>query len=481
LHFSRNSASSRCAAVLIHLHPILAIWWHPWGHYFSRGKIGGIVALTDAACRKAKPGEKDYKLGDSGGLYLYVTTKGAKSWRMKYRFGARPDGKPGKAEKRITFGLYPEVSLIEARDMRDAARKILRADKDPAVEMAKDKAAAHAPAGISFKPYAETWIDEQAGRWSKVHRTKSKRALERDVYPSFGDLPLAAIDGPMILATLRKVEKRGAIDTAKRIRQHISGIFAKAVSESLVPVDPAASLGKALLPLPTKKKQPARTEITKARAVLLAVEDPESTAGALVKLASRLLALTGVRPGIVRGAPWEEFEGIDWETDEDAPAALWRIPAERMKLALENKEEQAFDHHVPMPRQAVEVLRAVRRLTGRIAFLFPNARSIYRPMSENALSYAYARCGFSGRHVPHGWRASFSTIMNEWAAEHGREGDRAVIDGMLAHVPKGVSSAENAYNRAKHMKRRRELAQIWANMLCEGLLPADDLLLAHED
>ncbi len=430
------------------------------------------MPLTDAACRKAKAAEKDYKLGDSGGLYLFVTAKGAKSWRMKYRFGGK--------EKRLSFGLYPEVSLLEARDRRDAARRMLRDFKDPGVELAAMKAAAHSPGGPTFKPYAEQWVEEQAGRWSKVHRTKSHRALERDVYPALGDMPLTAITGPMILKLLRKVEERGAIDTAKRIRQHVSGIFAKAVSEGLVPVDPAASLGKALLPLPTTKKQPARTDVVKARAVLAAVEEPRSSAGPLVKLASRLLALTAVRPGIVRGALWEEFGGIDWEADDDAPEALWRIPAERMKLALENKDEQAFDHYVPLPRQAVDVVRTVHRLTGRVAFPFPNGRSNYRPMSENALSYAYGRAGHSGRHVPHGWRASFSTIMNEWAAEHGREGDRAVIDGMLAHLPKGISAAEMAYNRAKHIKRRRELATIWADMLTEGLAPAADLLIEHE-
>lgn len=431
------------------------------------------MPLTDAACRKAKPGEKDYKLSDAGGLYLFVTTKGARSWRFKYRFGDK--------ERRLTFGLYPEVSLVDARDKRDTARRLLRDHKDPGVELAKEKAIAQAPTGITFKPYAEAWVKEQEGRWSKVHRRKSGDALARDIYPDIGDLPLAAISGPMILKALRKVEDRGAIDTAKRIRQHVSSIFAKAVSEELIPVDPAASLGKALLPLPTKRKQPARTDIAKARAVLAAVEDPKATAGPLVKLASRLLALTGVRPGIVRGAVWDEFEGINWEADSDAPTALWRIPAERMKLALENKEEQAFDHYVPLPRQAVDVARAVRRLTGRIAYLFPNGRSIARPMSENALSYAYGRAGLSGRHVPHGWRASFSTIMNEWAAEHGREGDRAVIDGMLAHLPKGISAAEMAYNRALHMKRRRELAAIWADMLTEGLAPAMDLLVEHED
>jgi integrase len=429
------------------------------------------VALTDVACRKAKAAEKDYKLADSGGLYLFVTKTGARSWRMKYRFAGK--------ERRLTFGLYPEVGLAEARDRRDEARKLLRANIDPAVDQKKRRFSAEASAAHTFEKVARGWLETQAARWSPIHRKKSARAFERDVFPDLGGLPIAEVDGPMILTMLRKIEKRGAIDTAKRIRQHVSGIFAAAISENLVATDPSASLGKALKPLPKKGKQPARTDLPRARQVLIDVEG--STAQPLTKLASRLLAITAVRPGIVRAAVWSEFEGIDWDKpDEAAAAALWRIPADRMKLDLEQKDEEAFDHLVPLPAQAVAVVHAVRRLSGRIPFLFPNGHSTARPMSENALSYAYNRAGHYGRHVPHGWRASFSTIMNEWIANHGRDTDRAVIDGMLAHKPKGVSGSEMAYNRALHMTRRRELATIWADMLCEGLVPADALLVAHD-
>lgn len=213
----------------------------------------------------------------------------------------------------------------------------------------------------------------------------------------------------------------------------------------------------------------------KARQLLKDVE--ASSAGPGTKLASRLLALTAARPGIVRAARWAEFEGIDWaDPDAPAPGALWRIPADRMKLELDRKGEEAFEHVIPLPPQAVEVLRANRRLTSRIALLFPSVRSTIQPMSENTIGYMYNRIGYQGRHVPHGWRAAFSTIMNERAREHGTGDDRAVIDLMLAHVPQGLSGSEAAYNRASHMARRREIAQEWADLITDGLVPAADLV-----
>jgi integrase len=430
------------------------------------------MALTDAAARKAKPGETDYKLADGGGLYLYVTRNGAKSWRMKYRFAGK--------EKRLTFGLYPEVSLVEARDRRDAARRLLRDHIDPALERMKLRASATASSEMTFEKVARAWHKAQEARWSPVHRWQTLRAFERDVFPYIGALPVRDIDGPMVLTMLRRIEARGAIDTAKRIRQHVSGVFVFGMSEGVAATDPAATVGKALLPIPRKGRQPALTDIAKARKVLVDVE--AATAGPLTKLASRLLALTAVRPGIVRAATWTEFEdleprfGVRAGEPVQINRPLWRIPAARMKLELELKDEEAFDHLVPLSRQAVEVIETVARLTGAIELLFPGVRSNRRPMSLNTLGYAYNRVGYQGRHVPHGWRSTFSTVMNERAAEAGRDSDRAVIDGMLAHKPKGVSGSEMAYNRATHMPRRIELAQEWADLLLEGVGPADALL-----
>lgn len=435
-----------------------------WGH----------SVLTDLQARKAQRREKDYKLGDAGGLYLFVTAKGTKSWRLKYRFAGQ--------EKRLVFGQYPEISLTEARDLRDEARRQVREFRDPAVEKRKRKIACAAAAMETFEKLARAWHALQKSRWAPVHADDVITSLENDVFPYLGKLPIPEIDGPVVLATLRKVEARGSIETARRLRQRISAIFCYAVSEGLATHDPAAGIVKALKPLPKKGRQPALTDLAEVRKVLIAAE--ASGATPVVKLASRLLALTAVRPGVIRGVIWDEFEGIDWERAKLASKAkpLWRIPAARMKLILDRKDEEAFEHLVPLSVQAVEVLRASRRLTGRNRLVFPSQRHAHRPMSENAIGYLYNRVGFHGRHVPHGWRAAFSTIMNEKAEREARvagqkmlsELDAKVIDLMLAHVPK--NKVESAYNRAAFMDRRIELAQEWADMLSEGL-PAPMILL----
>ncbi|MDX3901896.1 MAG: integrase arm-type DNA-binding domain-containing protein [Sphingobium sp.] len=425
------------------------------------------MALTDSQVRKAQPRDKDYKLADSGGLYLFVTKRGFKSWRFKYRFGPK--------EKRLVFGPYPEISLAKAREARDDARRLLREHRDPATEERKKKIAALASAGATFEVVARRWYADQVPRWSKVQTRKVIQAFERDVFPDIGLLPLPDISGPTILHLLRKIEHRGAIDTAKRIRQHISAVFQYGMAEGLAEADPAAGIKKALKPLPPNKRLPAVKSFAEARELLKAMD--ASTSGLLTKCASRLLALTAVRPGVVRAAEWREFEGIDWD-DDGSPVVdpLWRIPPERMKLDMGDKGEESFEHVVPLPRQAVELLRVVRQHTGTYDYLFTSVRSTREPMSENTICYLYARNGYSGRHVPHGWRATFSTVMNERAVEQDREGDRAIIDAMLAHKPKGISASEMAYNRALHWKRRREIANEWADLIMEGLAPAAHLM-----
>ena len=425
------------------------------------------MPLTDAQCRKAQAKDKDYKLGDSLGLYLFVTTKGGKSWRMKYRFADK--------EKRLTFGRYPEVTLAQARDRRDDARRLLRDHRDPVVEEHKRRMAAHAAAGATMEKIGRAWYEAQRPRWSPTYSRKLLQGLERDVFPDLGALPLADIDGPMILRVLRKIEARGSLDSAKRRREHISAIFVYGMSEGIVPTDPAATVGKALRPIVVRGKQPALTDLGELRTLMRCIDD--STAGPATKLASRLLALTAVRPGVLAGAAWSEIEGIDWTVPSaPAPDAIWRIPAERMKLELESKGEAAFAHDVPLPRQAVELLRALHRLTGRIPILFPGQRTTRRPMTTAALETLYKREGYQDRHVPHGWRSAFSTLLNDRPAPPRMEGDRHVVDLMLAHKPKGLSGSEFAYNRSQHSARRRELAVEWADMLCEGLVPANDLV-----
>lgn len=433
------------------------------------------MALTVAEVRNAKPDSRAYKLSDEKGLYLFVTPKGAKSWRLKYRYGGK--------EKVLTFGQFPEVPLAEARDKRDAARLLLRANKDPAVEAERERQAAVAAAGSTFQSAALAWHEDERPRWSVRHAEVVMHRLTRDIFPEIGKLPIADIDGPTILRTLRKIERRGSIETAKRVLGYVSAVFVRAKGEHLVKANPTADLIDALKPTPKGAKQPAITDLAGLLKLQTIVD--LSTSNPTTKLASRLLALTSVRVGVLRTAVWTEFEGIDWSDPcAPAPSALWRISAERMKLALEDKGDEAYDHDVPLTTEAVEVLRTLYRLTGRGRLLFPSNKSARLPMSDGAISTLYKRMAdgrYKGKHVPHGWRSAFSTLMNEWAMEHGREGDRLLIDLMLAHRPKGVSGSEFAYMRAKFAARRRVLAETWAAMISEGLAPIDELLAPTGD
>jgi integrase len=258
------------------------------------------------------------------------------------------------------------------------------------------------------------------------------------------------------------------------VRQRISAVFVHAIAEGAASRDPAGVVTKALKPLPRARKRPALISIASLHDMIRKTEcEPASP---LTKLASRFLALTAQRPGMIRALPWAEFENVGWDDEGEAPEALWRVPASRMKLMLELKNDEGFEHLVPLSREAVAVLRAVYVLTGRGPLVFPSNRNSRVPMSENTLSYFYNRCGYQGRHVPHGWPASFSTIMNEWAERGSTPGDRHVIDLMLAHIPDGVSGSEGAYNRAAYLQRRREIADTWGAMLLGDFPPPAKML-----
>lgn len=354
-------------------------------------------------------------------------------------------------EKLLSFGPYPDVSLADAREARDKARATLRNGRDPGVGKRLRLAAAGGGAG-AFEVIAGAWHARNASRWSQRHAADVLDSLQRDVFPALGTMHVNDITPPMVLAVLHPIEARPAVETARRARQRMSAVFAHAHSIGIGQVDRAAVVKGQLAPL-TKKRQPAITDLDEAREMLRTAET--AVAHPVTKLALRFLALTAVRPGEIRGAAWAEMESLN------STAALWRIPAERMKMSRE--------HLVPLSRQAVAVLDAVRRLTGRGPLVFPNSRRAHRPMSENAIGYLLNRSGYHARHVPHGWRSTFSTVMNE---RH--RTDRAVIDQMLAHLPKDRIGA--AYNRAAHMERRRELAQEWADLLLGGMRQAEELI-----
>lgn len=420
--------------------------------------------LNDTRIRKAAPAEKDYKLADEKGLYLLVRPAGGKLWRLKYRIAGK--------EKLLALGSYPDVSLAAARELRDEARKKIAAGIDPMQEKRRAAQAEKAKVAHTFESVAREWHGLNKDRWVPVHQYDVIHSLERDIFPKLGPRPIADITASDILDVLRKVERRGAIETAKRLRQRISGVFVLAISQHLTKDNPAAMLEHALLPKKKAKKQPAVVDLAELRKLLTVTE--ASGAYPVTLLASRFLALTAQRPGTVRRAEWADMKGIEWDSNEPAPDAIWHIPADQMKLSAERKEEAEFDHIVPLAPKAVEVLRAARVLSGRGALVFPGQRHAHIPLSENGIGFLYNRAGWHRRHVPHGWRAAFSTIMNERAKAAGIADDRAVIDLMLAHTPE--NKVESAYNRAQFMPRRRAIAIEWADLLMDGLPPAADLL-----
>ncbi|MDQ2763181.1 MAG: integrase arm-type DNA-binding domain-containing protein [Pseudomonadota bacterium] len=417
--------------------------------------------LTDVQCKNAAPRDKAYKLADGAGLYLFILPSGTKSWRWKYRV---PKGDKTWTEKRLVFGKYPEMGPKKAREAREAAAKILREGSDPAVSKQQQRAAFQAKAGSSFKVVALDWFESKKPGWSTRYADIILKSLTQDVFPRIGHLPVTEITTPLVLQVLRPIEKRGAVETAHRVRQRISEVYARAIGAGIAEHDPAAIASRALS-APRKGKFPAVRTVAAAREVLLKTE--AKLGSPLGKLSSRLLALTGVRLGVVRIAEAGEFEGLD------GAEALWRIPAAKMKLSLDRKRDEAFEHVVPLSRQAVEIVKVAMRYSGRAKLLFRSNMHGDMPMSDNTMSKAYREAGFQDRHVPHGWRSTFSTIMNERAEQLQRPGDRAIIDLMLAHVPNGV---EAAYNRAAYMPRRREIAQEWADLLMTDLAPPETLL-----
>ncbi len=414
--------------------------------------------LTDLACRKAQAKDKPYKLADAHGLYLYVLPSGFKSWRWKYRIGGK--------EKRLVFGPYPTITLVKARQLREDAARVLREGSDPGVTKRQRAAEQTALVGSTFEKIARDWHASQKTGWSPRYAAIVLNSFENDVFPRIGKLPITAITTPLVLEVLRPIEARGAVETAHRVRQRISEVFARAIGAGIAPADPAA-VTKRALGRKAKGKFPAARTIKLAQAVLAGSE--RQPGQPLTKLASRLLALTAVRSATLRYAEVREFE------DLDGPSPIWRVPAAKMKLGVDRKQDDAFEFIVPLSRQAVETVKVAIGFSGKDAtgLIFRSVRNARRPISDSTLSKAYREAGFSGVHVPHGWRSTFSTVMNELVKAQGRGDDRAVIDLMLAHIPAGV---EGDYNRAAYMPRRRELAQEWADLLTDGLAPPATLL-----
>ncbi len=391
------------------------------------------MALTDTAIRKAKPAKRPYRTFDGGGLYLEVSVQGGKLWRLKYRFGGK--------EKRLALGIYPDVSLADARVRRDEARVLLAKDIDPGEHRKIQKAAQSERAENSFEVVAREWFAKHSPTWADTHAEKVIRRLENDVFPWIGGRPIAEITAPEVLKVLRRIEGRGALDTAHRAHQNCGQVFRYAVATGRATRDPSADLRGALPP--AKHEHFASIiEPVKVGELLRAIDAFQGTF--VVQSALRLAPMLFVRPGELRKATWDGF---------DLNKAEWRYLVTKTKT----------DHVVPLPSQAVAILRDLHELTGQREHVFPGGRDPKKPMSEAAVNAALQRMGYDTKTeiTGHGFRAMARTILEEELAVRPE-----IIEQQLAHTVR--DHLGRAYNRTTHIAERRKMMQSWADYL-DGL------------
>ena len=408
--------------------------------------------LTIAAVKAARTKPRANKMYDERGLFLFVSPSGLKSYRLRFRFGGK--------EQLLVIGSHPEVTLDQARDRRDAAHVSIATGIDPRTIGAGPMTGGSKVQ--SFETAARAWHALRLADWTPIHASDVLVSLERDAFPAIGALPLGDVTRPQVLALLRKIEARGAKETARRIQQRISCVFKLAMSEGWCDINPAADVTEGLAKARAGGRHPAIVDAAELRDLLAAVD--ALRAQPVVVLASRFLALTAVRLGSLRGARWDEIE------DLDGADPIWRVPAARMKLSAEKKLDAANDHIVPLSPAAVTVLRRVRAIAAASPLIFPAGGGTV-PIAERAIGDLYHRAGYAGRHVPHGWRASFSTILNEALPDQ-----RGTIDRALGHAGGGKEAAElkinvaveGAYNRSTHLVPRRALFDAWAAILLDG-------------
>ncbi|SNS03260.1 Integrase [Humidesulfovibrio mexicanus] len=387
------------------------------------------MKLTDPAVKNAAPKEKQYTLYDSEGLFLLVMPNGSKLWRWKYRVGG--------VERRTSLGVYPKVSLRAARLERDRLQAELKRGVDPAIEKQALKAVERAT-GETFQLIAEEWHTKFRHTWTDNTALTIISRLQKDIFPYIGSRPIREITPPELLAVIRRIESRGAVETARRDLQKCGEIFRYALATGRAERDVAADLRGAIAP-PKKRHFASIHEPKEIGELLRAIESYQGSP--VTRCALKLAPLTFVRPGELRHAEWTE---LDLETGE------WRIPGARMKM----KEK----HIVPLSRQALEVLHELQPLTGGGRYVFPGARSADRPMSENAVLAALRRMGYEkGEMTGHGFRSMASTILHEqgWPSD--------VVERQLAHGDRNKVRA--SYNFAQHLPERRRMMQAWADYL----------------
>lgn len=387
------------------------------------------MPLTNTQVTQSKAKEKSYKLSDSGGLYLEVTKTGSKYWRLKYRFL--------KKEKLLSIGVYPAISLKQARQARERAKELLAQGIDPSQDKQEKQRQAQAVTADIFSEVAKRWFKVKKGEWSKVHTDDVWTSLERDIFPKLGHIPITGITAPMLLKVLEGVQDRGSIETSKRLRQRCNGIFNYGKAVGVCENNPADGLSEALL-RPKKQNYPALSEeeLPEYFKAIAQCDMQMQT-----RIAIKLMTLVFVRSSELREARWDEL---------DMESLQWIIPSVRMK-----KKDQG-DHVVPLSTQAVELLESLREINGHREFLFVQVGNPRKPMSDGTIAGVIKRIGYRGRMTVHGYRSVASSALNESSLFN-----PDAIERQLHHKERNNSRA--AYNRAEYLDERTKMMQWWAD------------------
>ncbi len=387
------------------------------------------MPLTDTAIRNAKSRSKQYKLSDDRGMYVLVK-KAGKYFRLDYRFAGK--------RKTLALGVYPDVKLVEAREKRDDAKKLIKNGVDPAQMRKANKAMQVEQTVNSFEAIVREWFVKHSPNWAESHAKKIIRRFELHIFPWLGGRPIVEITPPELLAVLRRIENKGIQETAHRALQNCGQVFRYAVATGRVERDASADLRGALAPV-KHGSMATITEPKKIGELLRSIDGYEGTP--VVQCALKLAPLVFLRPGELRHAEWVEI---------DLDNAEWRIPAPKMKMK--------FPHIIPLSEQTIKVFWDIHPITGRGQYVFPSIRTDLRPMSDNAILAALRRMGYAKEDMSgHGFRAMASTVLHEqgWLSD--------VIERQLAHAERNKMKA--AYNYAQHLPERREMMQAWADYL----------------
>ncbi|EEV5729051.1 DUF4102 domain-containing protein, partial [Escherichia coli] len=386
------------------------------------------MPLNDMQIRRAKPEAKAYTLGDGQGLSLLVEPNGSKSWRFRYRYAGKP--------KMISLGVYPTITLAEARARRDEARKIVAEGKNPSEVRKEQKLALRIQSENAFEKIAREWHQMKSAKWSAGYASDIIEAFQNDIFPYVGTRPVGEIKPLELLNVLRKIEKRGALEKMRKVRQRCSEVFRYAIATGRAEFNPAADLSSAL-----EVHKSNHFPFLKSDEIPDFLRALDSYAGSrLVQIATKLLMVTGVRTIELRAALWQEF---------DLDNAIWEIPAERMKMRR--------PHLVPLSTQALGFLNELKSMTGNYRYVFPGRNDPNKPMSEASVNQLIKRIGYAGKLTGHGFRHTLSTILHENGF------NTAWIEMQLAHVDK--NTIRGVYNHAQYIEDRKKMMQWYSDFI----------------